>query len=107
MSKLKIPKKWYLTAKTFKCDREGCGYTEERGDNPIESYWHKPCPVCGADLLNDIDFEYLLMLNKIMGNPIIRFLNWFGKKTGQPVTKMTLKTDGTGKIEISGMEEVK
>ena len=93
--------KWTFleTGHGIKCDAEGCDF---RKDYPSFDYLHLwlgvPCPKCGANLLTEQDWFTTKLLNKIMGNPIVKLLNKMGKKEDRVLVEV--KMNGTGKVDF-------
>jgi hypothetical protein len=92
---LKKPKKWYFVDNMHskvRCDNEGCDWEETTWSfDQLFDWLNVPCPKCNGPLpiITEADLRSTLLLNAILGNPIIRFLNWVGKKTGTAKTYRT------------------
>jgi RNA polymerase subunit RPABC4/transcription elongation factor Spt4 len=100
---MKVPKKWWIFngPTIMRCDKPGCGYIVE--NVPVEevvTYLDKTCPKCGSPLLTEADWKMMLLLNKVVGNPIIRALNWIGAKLGKKPRRYRVKMNGTGNATI-------
>ena len=102
--KLKKPKKWYIqnTKKIIQCDNENCDFTIELSSyDELFDYLNKECPVCHGKLplLTEQDLFSILLINRILGNPIIKFINAiFTKK--QRVFRVVFSRKGDGKFQL-------
>jgi len=102
------PRKWYIELSgSFKCDNETCDWVSS--PNIIKEHyflWRNfPCPKCGSNIFTDTDWISVLALNMIMGNPIIRFINWIGKKFNLKKTTFKVNMNGNGISKIDVLEE--
>jgi hypothetical protein len=86
----------------IKCDAKDCEFKIPSQEN-LSLIWlwkNVPCPVCKSNLLIESDYFVILLLNSLMNNPIIKFLEFIGKKLGYKEQQYIVKTDGTGKVII-------
>jgi len=100
-------KKWYLEmGGMIKCDAKDCDFRKDEGNLDLIYLWNNvPCPKCGANLLTDKDLNSILTLNTIIGSPILRFINWIGKKFNLKSVKYRTEMDGSGKITLKKSDE--
>lgn len=98
------PKKWYLKSynHTFKCDKEGCGFVSPAivDFNDYHLWLNVPCPKCGESIFTEEDYQSIILMNKILSNPIIRFIEFFGKLVGSKSKQYKMNLNGTGKINF-------
>jgi uncharacterized Zn-finger protein len=106
--KLPAPKKWHLIVESnnskVKCDAPGCGYETPATLDDMEAFIAIDCPMCGAPLLTIEDWNSMVILNKIMGNPIIRFINWAGGKMHMKQVKHRATWDGSGTLHLEKVD---
>jgi hypothetical protein len=70
-----------------RCDNPGCDWEETitgYGLDGLFDWLDVKCPKCNGELpiITEADLATTLMLNKILGNPIVRFLGWISGKLG-------------------------
>jgi phage FluMu protein Com len=101
------PKKWYFVVengKGVRCDNEGCDYSKEiESLDELFDYLDVKCPKCNGELplITKEDLMSTLFLNKLLGNPIIRFLNWLGKKNKKTkVFRVKWSRKGDGQFDL-------
>jgi hypothetical protein len=94
--------KWAIEVKGLKCDNPDCDYhTDEIDLDHYEKYIGELCPKCGKSLLTQIDYDHVMMINRLMSNPIIKFINWMGRKLSpESVKTYKINMNGTGEIKI-------
>ena len=92
----------------LKCDNPKCDYYNPNFKGvDYEKYVDSKCPKCGAVLLTRADQDMTMLICKILDNPIIRFINWFGVKVlRKPLTKFSLEMNGTGDFELKKVDEL-
>jgi hypothetical protein len=105
LKKFPAPKKWYLFPSGYspvKCDRPGCDYRKEDIQiKDFESYLYISCPKCGAPLLTVEDWNVMINVNKVIGFPLIRFINWFGINVlKKELHKYHVSFDGKGNPSV-------
>lgn len=85
----------------MKCDAPDCRY-EVKNVSPreIESYLYINCPKCGAPLLTEPDWNASVLLNRVLGNPVIRFMNWVGRKLNLKMNTYRVEFKGNGAIDL-------
>jgi hypothetical protein len=102
-------KRWRVDCNgPVKCDAEDCGFTTAHNvaSHHLYKYLNTKCPRCGANLLTQADYDNVIMINKVLCNPIVRALNWIGIKLAPNSKKqyrVTMK--GTGEMEIKSYTE--
>jgi ssDNA-binding Zn-finger/Zn-ribbon topoisomerase 1 len=80
------PKKWWFaenSEKKIRCDNSGCNWTHKMNSyDELFDWLNVKCPKCNGTLpiITKEDLNSMLFLNKIIGNPLIRFINWIGGK---------------------------
>jgi hypothetical protein len=86
----------------IKCDSRSCNYKDisvKVEDYP--NYVNKPCPVCGAILLTERDYQLVQNILKLQENKIINFIekvfSLFGSKKE---TIQEFDMNGSGKITL-------
>jgi len=95
------PKKWYVESSgILKCDTEDCPWNINVIREDLYLWRNCLCPICGGNVLTDKDWAAMLSLNSVMGNPIIRSIEWIGEKLGFKKHPYLIKMDGTGTIKI-------
>jgi hypothetical protein len=83
----------------IKCDAPGCTYRDNSVHLENYDLWlNKPCPLCGANLLTQADYNVvktLVTITKVCDLPVIRHvLKIFGCK------RVNVELNGTGKVTI-------
>jgi hypothetical protein len=102
----------FLAKSGFKCDAPGCDYREttppdvkfeyvDDYEEYMRSYLTKNCPVCGAPLLTQADFESSMLLVKIFHNPLIRAIDNLGSLFGANKKLYHVGFDGSGTMTIN------
>jgi hypothetical protein len=84
----------------IKCDTEGCNFKDDTVKQEDYKQWlNKPCPLCGANLLTQADYN------------IVAALNTFASLCNAPVIKQVLKAIGgkkkNFKVNLNGTGNVK
>jgi phage FluMu protein Com len=110
MEKIRIltkPKKWWFvnSEKKIRCDNIGCDWTYSINSyDELFDWLDVKCPKCNGVLpiITKDDLYSILLLNKLIGNPIIRFINWIGSKVGtrKTVYKTVWSRKGDGKFTL-------
>jgi len=90
----------------FLCDAKDCDW---KGLNGItrKNYFlirNLPCPKCGANIFTEHDYSTMAAISWVMNWPIIRFINWLGKKFNR-TSKFRVHMNGTGKIDLEKVDE--
>lgn len=90
--------------KGLKCDNPNCNYVDMDIDaSEYPKYLNTPCPKCGENLLTEDDLkavEEIMFYTKLVHSLNIR-------KENDKKVKMNLDMDGSGKVKIKSIEEVK
>lgn len=84
----------------LKCDAEGCDYRDDTVTLASYPEWlNKPCPLCGANLLTQKDFDEVNRLLALTAK--INSLVGPVKKSGEPLGRVSVDFDGNGISEIA------
>ena len=93
-----------VNIKGIKCDNPDCDYKDM--EVPFSDYtnWlNKPCPKCGKNLLTEQDYQMCkVMLN--LADIVREELPQVGDD--EPMYKMSLGLNGSGKVAFSGIEPI-
>ena len=87
-----------LEIKGIKCDAEGCNYRDDTVNvDDYSEYLNTPCPVCGANLLTQEDFDTVARLFEMVD--VLKGMGLSGKKV-KDSKKVKLNMNGTGNVDF-------
>ena len=95
----------------IKCDAENCDYAEEFGDWGLTSeeilatadtFINKPCPLCGANLLTQADYDAISNV-LMLSNELNDIFGEMPDDTEQ--VKVSLNLNGSGDIEMDELSK--
>ncbi|MCX5884341.1 MAG: hypothetical protein NT096_00250 [Proteobacteria bacterium] len=86
----------------IKCDAEGCTFRDDTVKmKDYKSWLNKPCPLCGANLLTQADYDTVIALKSftdLCNTPVIKqILKVIGN---DKKTKFKVKLNGTGQVKF-------
>jgi hypothetical protein len=86
----------------IKCDAEGCNFRDDSVKMEDYKLWlNKPCPLCGANLLTQADYDTVITLNsftKLCNAPVVRQVL---RTIGGSKKNFKVKLDGTGNVKLT------